>query len=115
MVAQGELWWAHLAAPKGSEAGYRRPVLVVQGDAFNRSRIRTVVCVPLTTNLRLADLPGNVLFPAGTGGLRTDSVANSSLIFAVDRAQLRERIGRVARAQVEMVFRGIDEVLGRAA
>lgn len=100
-------------APPRSEAGYRRPVLVVQGDLFDQSRIATVVCVPLTTNLGLAELPGNVMLAAGSGGLRRDSIANASLIFAAGRAQLRQRIGRISATQLGLVFRGIDEVLGR--
>lgn len=112
-IAQGDVWWAELARPLGSEAGYRRPVLVVQSDFFNQSQIATVVCVPLTTNLDLAPLPGNVLLAAGSGGLRRDSVANSSLIFAANRAQLRRHVGRISAAQLDLIFKGIDEVLGR--
>jgi len=112
-VAQGDIWWAELARPRGSEAGYRRPVLVVQCDQFNESSIATIVCVPLTSNLRLAELPGNVLLNVGSGGLRHDSVANSSLIFAVDRSQLRQRLGRISSTQLDDIFKGLDEVLGR--
>ncbi|HSN15575.1 MAG TPA: type II toxin-antitoxin system PemK/MazF family toxin, partial [Anaeromyxobacteraceae bacterium] len=75
MIAQGEVWWADLTDPVGSEPGYRRPVLVVQGDAFNRSRIATVVCVPLTSNLRGSEAPGNVPLAARSTGLERDSVA----------------------------------------
>lgn len=113
VIRQGEIWWAELPEPVGSEAGYRRPVLVVQGDEFNRSGIGTVVCVPLTSNLRWADAPGNVLLTARSSGLPRDSVVNVSLILAVDRAQLAERAGVLTGRQLHGVLAGIDVVLGR--
>jgi mRNA interferase MazF len=88
-------------------------VLVVQGDAFNRSRISTVVCVPLTSNLKWAEAPGNVLLSARSTGLSKESVANVSQIVAVDRAFLTERIGRISKKQQELVFAGLDLVMGR--
>lgn len=113
MIAQGEVWWADLGEPVGSAPGYRRPVLVVQGDPLNRSRIATVVCVPLTSNLRWADAPGNVLLKANTTGLDRDSVANVSLIVALDKAQLTERVGKVTERKLALVLAGVDVVLGR--
>lgn len=113
MIAQGEIWWADLAEPAGSAPGYRRPVLIVQCDAFNGSRIATALCVPLTGNLKWADAPGNVLLTARQTGLDRDSVANVSLTVALDRTQLTDRAGRVSRRQLELVFAGIDVVLGR--
>src|SRR6476660_8145300 len=113
VVAQGHVYWANLPDPTGSGPGFRRPVLVVQGDALNRSRIRSVVCVPLTSNLTWAEAPGNVLLPARATGLPRDSVANASQIIAVDRGQLTECIGRLPGRQLEMVLAGIDAVLGR--
>ena len=113
VTAQGEIWWADLPEPAGSEPGFRRPVIVVQGDAFNRSRIDTVVCVPLTSTLRLADAPGNVLLEARTTGLPKDSVANVSQIVTLDKASLTERVGKLARVKLELVLSGIDVVLGR--
>src|SRR5438876_10853795 len=113
VVAQGEVWWADLADPVGSEPGFRRPVVVVQGDAFNRSRIATVVCVPLTSNLRWADAPGNVLLAAMATGLPKDSVANVSQLVTLDKSFLTERIGKLAKAKLELVLFGIDIVLGR--
>lgn len=112
-VLQGDVWWADLPEPVGSGPGLRRPVVVVQGDSFNRSRIATVVCVPLTSNLRWADAPGNVLLGARLTGLPKDSVANVSLVVALDRAVLTERTGRLPRRKIELVLRGIDTVLGR--
>lgn len=106
--------WADLPPPTGSGPGFRRPVVVVQGDALNRTRIATVVCVPLTGNLRWAGVPGNVLLRTASTGLPRDSVANASLIVALDRELLRERVGRLSRRQLEAVLSGIEVVLGRA-
>ncbi|HVL79543.1 MAG TPA: type II toxin-antitoxin system PemK/MazF family toxin [Sphingomicrobium sp.] len=113
VVAQGEVWWADLGDPGGSEPGYRRPVIVVQGDAFNRSRIATAVCVPLTSNLKWAAAPGNVLLRARDTGLEKDSVANVSLVIAVDRLALTERVGKITQRKLDRVLTGIDVVLGR--
>jgi mRNA interferase MazF len=113
VIGQGDVWWADLAEPRGSEPGYRRPVLVVQGDAFNRSAIATVVVVPLTSNLRWADAPGNVRLSARSTGLPRDSVANVSQIVALDRTALTDRVGHISSAKLELVLRGIDLVLGR--
>ena len=113
VIRQTEIWWADLAEPAGSEPGYRRPVLIVQGDGLNFSQIATVVCVPLTSNLRWAEAPGNVLLRARATGLPKDSVANVSQIVTVDRSQLLEPAGRVSKAQLEDVLAGLDVVLGR--
>ena len=113
VIAQGEVWWADLAEPAGSAPGYRRPVVVVQGDSFNFSRIGTVVCVALTTNLRLGEAPGNVMLPARATGLGRDSVANASQIVTLDRGVLVERAGRLPAQKLELVLDGIDVVLGR--
>ncbi len=113
VISQGEVWWADLRPPSGSEPGFRRPVVVVQGDALNRSRIATVVCVPLTSNLKWADAPGNVLLTARSTSLRTDSVANVSHIIALDKGALTERVSKVAAAKVALLLTGIDVVLGR--
>lgn len=113
MIAQGDVCWTDLPEPVGSGPGLRRPVLVVQGDSLNRSRLATVVCVPLTSNLKWASAPGNVLLPARSSGLSKDSVANVSQIVTLDRALLTERVGRVSKKQLELVFAGVDIVLGR--
>ena len=113
VVAQGDVCWADLPEPVGSGPGFRRPVLVVQGDAFNRSRLATVVCVPLTSNLKWANAPGNVFLPSRSSGLSKDSVANVSQIVTLDRALLTERVGRISKKQLELVFAGVDIVLGR--
>jgi mRNA interferase MazF len=113
VISQGEIWWADLRTPKGSEPGFRRPVVVVQGDALNRSRIATVVCVPLTSNLKWADAPGNVLLATRSTRLPKDSVANVSQIVALDKAVLTERVGKLSAAKVDLLLSGIDVVLGR--
>ena len=113
VISQGEVWWADLPAPMGSGPGFRRPVVVVQGETLNRSRISTVVCVPLTSNLRWADAPGNVLLSARATGLPKDSVANVSQLLTLDRDLFTERVGKLPRAKVELLFTGIDIVLGR--
>ena len=113
VIAQGEIWWADLPVPTGSGPGFRRPVVVVQGDALNRSLVATVVCVPLTSNLRWADAPGNVLLSVRATGLPKDSVANVSQVIALDKTVLAERVGKLSRAKTELVLTGIDVILGR--
>ena len=113
MITQGEVWLADLPEPAGSGPGFRRPVIVVQGDALNRSRIATVVCVPLTSNLKWADAPGNVRLPGGLTGLSRDSVANVSQIVAIDRSLLSERTGKLSRSRLDSILSGVDVILGR--
>jgi mRNA interferase MazF len=112
-VSQGDVWWAELPEPTGSGPGFRRPVIVVQGDSLNRSRIATVVCVALTSNLTWAGAPGNLQLPARTTGLPKDSVANVSQIITLDRSLLTERAGRLGPKSLVQVLHGIDVVLGR--
>jgi mRNA interferase MazF len=113
VVAQGDVCWADLPDPTGSGPGFRRPVVVVQGNPLNRSRVATVVCVPLTSNLRWADAPGNVLLRARSTGLPKDSVANVSQIVTIDRTLLSRHVGRLSKRQLDLVFAGIDIVLDR--
>ncbi len=112
VVQRGDLWWAGLGEPRGSGPGLRRPVLVVQADAFNRSRIGTIVVVSLTTNLKHAAAPGNVTRrPRGTG-LRRPSVVNVSQVSTLDRQFLRTRIGSLPAFAMREVEDGIRLVLG---
>ena len=113
VISQGEVWWASLPAPTRSEPRFRRPVVVVQGDALNRSRIATVVCVPLTSNLQWADAPGHVQLSARVTNLPKDSVAKASQVVALDKVLLTERVGKLSQAKVELLLTGIDVVLGR--
>ena len=114
-MKRGDIRWAELPAPEGSEPGYRRPVLVIQSDDFNRSRIRTVVAVALTSNLKLAAAPGNVALARRGTGLTRRSVVNVSQIVTLDRRLLTERVGRVADAVLEEVEEGLRLVLGLKA
>lgn len=114
VVSQGDVLWASLGEPVGAGPGLRRPVLVVQGDAFNASRIATVVVVPLTSNHRWADAPGNVALPALRTGLPQDSVANVSQLVPVDRGVLSERVGRITDSELALVLSGVDLLLDRA-
>ena len=113
MISQGEIWWADLPAPTASSPGFRRPVVVFQSDALNQSRIATVVCVPLTSNLKWALAPGNVRLSARATGLPRDSVANVSQLLTLDKELLTKRVGRLRRGKLELLFFGIDLVLGK--
>ncbi|NEN97441.1 MAG: type II toxin-antitoxin system PemK/MazF family toxin [Moorea sp. SIO3I7] len=108
---RGEIWWANLPDPKGSEPGYRRPVLIIQDDLFNQSPINTVIVVIITSNTQLAEAPGNVLLPSKVSGLSRDSVANVSQIFTVDKVFLTERIGSLPDYLQEEVDDGLRMVL----
>lgn len=115
MISRGEIWWADLAEPIGSAPGYRRPVLVVQADSFNRSRIDTVIVAALTSNLEIANAPGNVLLMRSESGLSRDSVVMISQILAIDRANLTEKSGSLPRAIMRRIESGLRLVLGLAA
>jgi mRNA interferase MazF len=110
-VTRGEIWWADLPDPRGSEPGYRRPVLVIQANSFNRSRIQTVIVAIISSNLRLADAPGNVLLTARATGLPRDSVVNVSQVLTLDRSFLTEQAGKIARTLLDDVDRGLKLVL----
>lgn len=109
-MERGEIWWAELRAPSGSEPGYRRPVLVVQSDAFNKSRIATVVVAAITSNLDLVDAPGNVRLDRRASKLPRSSVVNVSQILTIDRTTLTERISRLSPALVEAIDVGLRAV-----
>ena len=110
-MERGTVWWAQLPEPVASEPGFRRPVIIIQSNAFNRSRIRTVIAVVLTSNLRLTEAPGNVLIPATDSGLPKDSVANISQIITMDRTFLTEKCGRLPPRIMKAVDDGIRLVL----
>lgn len=111
VVQRGEIWWADLEDPRGSAPGFRRPVVVVQSDAFNRTRIGTVVIIAITSNLRLLDAPGNVLLTSRSAGLPRDSVANVSQIVTVDRGVLAERVSQLDTTTMGAIGRGMRVVL----
>lgn len=106
-IGRGEIWWADLPEPQGSAPGYRRPVLIVQSDTVNRSRIATVTVVALTGNVRLVDAPGNVLIPAHASGLPRDSVANVTQVLTVNRDVLTERVRGLSPSLVKQVNVGL--------
>lgn len=113
MISQGDVWWADLHEPSGSAPGYRRPVVVIQGDAFNRSAISTVVCIALTSNEKWVDSPGNVALTARASGLLRRSVVNVTQVVTLERSDLTERVGKLPPAKLELVLAGLDTVLGR--
>ncbi|MYG11195.1 MAG: type II toxin-antitoxin system PemK/MazF family toxin [Gammaproteobacteria bacterium] len=110
-MRRGEIWWANLPVPTGSEQGYRRPVLVVQSDDFNKSQIATVLVVAITSNQRLAAAPGNVPLPRRGTGLTRRSVVNVSQVVTLDRRFLTERSGRASSATMHQVDDGLRLVL----
>ena len=114
MIARGELWWADLGLPRGSEPALRRPVLIVSAAEYNRSRLRTVTVVVLTTTRQLAALPGNVAVPADLGGLPEDSVVNVTQVATIDRNTLEERIGALPDWLLAQVDAGLQRALGLA-
>ena len=107
VINQGDVYWVELEEPIGSEPGYRHPHVVVQNNLFNRSRINTVVVCVLTSNLKRAEAPGNVLLEVGEANLPKQSIVNVSQIFTVDKMQLDEYIGSVSRARIQQIVEGI--------
>ena len=111
VIERGEIWWAEMPAPQGSEPGYRRPVVVIQADGFNRSKIKTVIAVALSSNLALRNLPGNVVLRAAESGLPKDSVMNVSQIVTLNRACLTESVGSVPGELMTSLEQGLRMVL----
>jgi mRNA interferase MazF len=110
-MRRGEIWWASLGEPQGAAPAYRRPVLIVQSNEFNDSAIRTSICAALTSNLRLADAPGNVRVTRRASGLPQESVVNVSQLITLDKARLTEKVGRVPAESLRDVEAGIRLVL----
>lgn len=110
-MRRGEVWWASLPEPSGSEPGFRRPVVVIQADEFNRSRIRTVIAAAITSNTMLAQAPGNVALSPRSGGLGRESVVNVSQIVTLDKRFLTERVGRLSTRKLREVEEGVRIVL----
>ncbi|OQY34142.1 MAG: PemK family transcriptional regulator [Anaerolineaceae bacterium 4572_5.2] len=111
VIRQGDVYWVDLGEPSGSEPGYRHPHVVVQNNVFNHSRINTVVMCALTSNLKLAQAPGNVLLEAGEAHLPKQSVVNVSQIFTVDKQDLDEWIGALSKKRVSQILDGVKLVL----
>lgn len=112
MVKRGQVWWAELPNPTGSEPGFTRPVLVIQDDNFNKSRINTVVVIAITSNLQLAKAPGNISLPKTKSGLPKDSVVNVSQISTIDKGSFTEVTGVLDRLTMHQVDEGIASVVG---
>lgn len=112
-INQGDIWWAELPSPRGSEPGFRRPVIIVQQSPITYSQISTVICVPLTSNVRLANAPGNVFMPIMQTGLPKESVANVSQILTLDKRFLGEYVRTVPESLLTRVLDGIVFMLGR--
>lgn len=111
-MQRGDVWWADLEEPRGSEPGYRHPLLILQADSFNQSRLQTVIGVVVSSNLRLLDAPGNVLLPAKSVGLPRDSVANVTQLVTLDKDYLRDKAGRVPPKTMARVEGGVRLALG---
>jgi mRNA interferase MazF len=111
VIRRGDVWWASLPEPVGSEPGYRRPLVIVQANSFNQSRIQTVLGVALTTNLRLAEAPGNLLLTSQQTGLPRDCVANITQIITADRRALTERVSSLPPSLIEKLEAGLRLVL----
>ena len=111
VIHRGEIWWASLRKPVGSEPGYRRPVLVVQSDDFNRSRIATVIAVVITSNTKLIEAPGNVFLPQKLAGLPKDSVVNVSQVVTIDKSCLTQKLGVLPPGIIAQVDNGLRLVL----
>ena len=112
VVRRGEIWWASLPAPQGSGPGYRRPIVVIQSDQFNESRISTVVIAVITSNLRLAAAPGNILLDKRESGLPRDSALNLSQVLTVDKSFLTERVGILSARTIAAMDAGLKLVMG---
>ena len=111
VINQGDIYWVDLGEPSASEPGYRHPHVVVQNNIFNRSQLKTVVVCALTSNLKRAQAPGNVLLESGEGNLPKQSVVNVSQIYTVDKSQLDEYIGTLSSARVREIINGIKLVV----
>jgi len=111
-MIRGDIWWADFGIPFGSEPGFRRPVLIIQSDSFNKSLLNTIVVIPLTTNLFLENAPGNLLIEKEESGLSRDSVIVVSQIYAIDRHRLLEHVSTITKAILNEVEYGIKMVLG---
>jgi len=111
-MIRGELWWIDLGIPFGSESGFRRPVVILQNDFFNKSQIKTTIIIPLSTNMLLAEAPGNIIITKRESKLNNDSVIILSQIKAVDRARLIDKISKIDRTIMEKIENNLMFLLG---
>ena len=110
-MIRGEIWWVNLGIPYGSEPGFRRPVVVIQDDSFNRSKINTVIVASITTNLNLAEAPGNVFLEKGKSGLSKDGVVNISQITTIDKKRLAEKVCVLSQSSMSEIDYGLKLIL----
>ena len=108
VINQGDVYWVDLGEPSGSGPAYRHPHVVIQNNVFNRSRINTVVVCALTSNLKRAKAPGNVLLEKGEANLPKQSVVNITQLFTVDKGDLKEKIGSLSRNRLTQVLQGVE-------
>lgn len=111
MVNQGDVYWIDIGDPQGSEPGYRRPYVVIQNDTYNHSAINTTIVCALTSNMRRAQVPGNVMLREGEGGLPRPSVVLVTQVFTVDKRDLLERLGALSANRVRQILQGLGEVV----
>ncbi len=111
VIRRGEIWWAGLPAPRGSEPGFRRPIVIVQSDSFNKSRINTIIAAVITSNLQLAEAPGNLFLSHKDSKLPKDSVINVSQLITLDKSYLMEKVGRLNSKQLTALSDGLRLVL----
>jgi mRNA interferase MazF len=111
VISQGDVFWLNLDEPIGSEPGYRRPFVVIQNDAFNKSKIATVVVCAITSNMKLASAPGNVQLSKGEGNLPKPSVVNISQVLTIDKDDVQEKIGQLSKKRVEEIVAGFEYLL----
>lgn len=111
VVRRGEIWWADLPVPKGSGPGYRRPVVIIQADIFNKSEINTVIVAVVSTNTRLVNSLGNILLTANQSGLSRDSVVNVSQLYTMDESLLLEHVQTISDKKMEQIDDGLRLVL----
>ena len=108
---RGEIWWADLGEPRGSSPGFERPVVIIQSDFFNQTKLKTAIVAIITTNLHLANLAGNVLLSTRASGLESESVVNVSQIFTVDRQDLFDFVSTLSERKMEQFDEGLRLVL----
>jgi mRNA interferase MazF len=111
VITQGDLYWVDLGEPRGSEPGYRHPFVVIQNDAFNKSKINTAVVCALSSNVKLAQAPGNVLLKKGEANLPKASVVNISQVMTVNKAELGTKIGQLSKKRMEEIIDGFQFLL----
>jgi mRNA interferase MazF len=111
VIERGQIWWADLGEPRGSSPGYHRPIVIIQSDFFNRTRINTLIATIITTNLRLAKMPGNILLSKRASGLEEESVVNVTQLFTIDRSDLLEFVGIISEHKMEQIEKGLRLVL----